>query len=250
MNKENNKNKVLGYFEALPKSTQGIVSDTILKVIGKRRGPEGYRLDRDCIQNLECHSRDGFSPYSHNKGGLVYQNFTNLMDYFGSGHTPAHEEAAKEIERQTNQVYESVSQDVYEGHKPLCLKLNIGENEATYHSIREFTKTSESLTEDETEELYEMLREIENLEGERLTNESSSIMHELRFMYHGKESGVHTASVSAALNTEGPYHRTSISWAPSVFCEGSKEVEIKWRNNKELKEKLEKALKLVSKAIF
>lgn len=87
-------------------------------------------------------------------------------------------------------------------------------------------------------------------EFEALSDENSTVMHEFRFMYHGRENGLHSASVSAAVNLEAPYHRSSISWARDVFCEGGKEVEITWRNQAELKRKLAKALKQVSKAVF
>ena len=239
-----------GYFENLNETAKEIVKEAILKAAQDRKGPEGYKSDEECLEDVECHARDGFMPFSHNRGGLTYRNFTDLMAYFGGGYTVAHEGAANAIQGQIDYTFQSISEDVYTDHKSICLELNIGENECSYCTLQEFEETSENLTENQKVELRKMMNEIQEMESERLSGSENTIMHELRFMYHGKENGVHSASVSAAVNTEGPYHRSSISWSPSTFCEGAKEIEIKWRNNAELKRKLDKAFAKVSKVIF
>lgn len=243
-------NKSESNFPLLSKRIQSIIEDAILKTAQERNGPEGYKTDDESIEEIEFKSCDGFMAFDHNRGGLTYRNFTDLMDYFGNGHVPAHEGVAKEIQRQIDYSLESLSESVYEDHKSLCLELNIGETECQYHAIDQYIRTSDNLTDAQKTELKQMLNEIQGGEYDSLSGDDNSIMHEIRVMYHGKIGGVHTASVSAALNTEGPYHRSGISWAPGVFCEGAKEVEITWRNNAELKRKLDKALKKVSKEIF
>ena len=240
-----------GYFEGLSEKTKEIVKEAIFKAADERKGPEGYKSREDALGSIECHARDGFSPYSHNKGGLVYRNFTNVMGYWGSGYTVAHEGAAKEIERQFDLTLQSISEAIYNDHASLCLELGISEKDCNYHGLGEFEKTSENLNDSQRKELESMIREIQDMECEGLSGNDSSIMHELQFFYHGKDSkGFHSASVSAAVNTEAPYHRQSIPWASSVFCEGVKEIEIQWRNNAELKRKLDKAFAKVSKMIF
>ncbi len=233
-----------GYFENLNETAKEIVKEAILKAAQDRNGPEGYKSDEECLEDVECHARDGFMPFSHNRGGLTYRNFTDLMAYFGGGYTPAHEGAAKEIERQIEYSLKLLSEETYKEFKDRLdfESKGIEENDCNYHWMYEASKTHE--------ELEEVTKYIEEGEHSYLNDDSSSIMHELRFMYHGKENGVHSASVSAAVNTEGPYHRSSISWSPSTFCEGAKEIEIKWRNNAELKRKLDKAFAKVSKVIF
>jgi len=241
------------YFDELFTSTQEIVKDAILKAAKERNGPEGWKSDNECIDEVECRSRDGFIPFSHNKGGLIYRNFTDLMGYWGNGYTPAHEGAAKEIERQTGGALKQVSEIMAEriGEKDMQYYFGNDISKVNYCNLYELSEVLNKQDKtDSADKMANWANEIQDVENEQLVGECSSIMHELRFMYHGCEDDLHSASVSAALNTEGPYHRPCISWAPEVFCEGAKEIEIKWRNNAELKRKVEKALKQVSKAIF
>ena len=230
-----------GYFDGLNQNAQNIVKEAILKAASDRNGPEGYKQEDECLEPVECRSRDGFIPFGHNKGGLLYINFTDLMGYWGGGYTPSHAGAASEIERQIDFNLNAAQDYILVEYNDIFKMKNVSPNDVNYHALHE-TKDKE---------LIKIAEELSESEHENLSDENSSIMHEFRFMYHGvNDKGVHEASVSAALNTEGPYHRSSISWAPNVFCEGSKEIEIKWKNNAELKRKLDKALKQVSKAIF
>jgi hypothetical protein len=231
------------YFDELPVSTQKIVKEAILKAASDRRGPEGCKDDNDCIEPIECRSRDGFTPYNHNKGGLVYRNFTHLMGYWGGGYTVSHAGAAKEIERQIELSFKYLRKSIFEKHKALLESKGITENQCDYYIIYELAEKDSDL------ECVE--RDIENGESEALNDSENSIMHEIQVKYEGKNfKGLHVAYVSAAVNTEGPYHRSHISWAPGVFCEGVEGVQIKWSTNAELKRKLEKALVKVCKAVF
>jgi len=93
--------------------------------------------------------------------------------------------------------------------------------------------------------------ELESGQCELDPDGQCSVMYQLRVMYHPQDDdGVYSASVSAVVNTEGPYHRSSISWAPSVFCEGSKEIKIEYRTVAEFETKLKDSLDLVIKEIF
>lgn len=231
------------YFDALPKSIQKIVKDLILDAAENRNGPEGWISDEEAIEKVECYARPGFIPHSFNKGGLEYRNFTDLMSYWGGGHHVAHKDADKEIERQIEYNFQALREDTFEKFNELLTSKGLKESDCKYHTIQELVDKGDL-------ELKNVLKYIEDNECEYLSGQDSSIMHSIRFMYHGKVDGVHYASVSAAINTEGPYHRSHISWAPDVFCEGAKEIEIKWTNQKELKVKLKKALAKVTKEIF
>lgn len=247
--------KTDGYFENLPKSTQEIVKERILDAAENRHGPEGWKSDAECVEDIECQSRDGFIPFNHNRGGLVYQNFTDLMAYWGGGYTCAHEGAAKEIQRcidlnldeyipdaMAEIIGESNMEKYFSGDKS---KLNYGDLNQLACTLEKQGHTESA------DEVFKWVNKIQDLEHDYLSGESESIMHEIRVMYHGQDSnGMHSASVSAAVNTEGPYHRSHISWAPNVFCEGAKEVEVSWKTNAELKRVLTKALATVSKAVF
>lgn len=237
------------YFNSLSTATQDIVKQTLFRAY-ENVEPQGYKDDESCLESIECERRDGFIPNSYNHGGLIYRNFTDLMEYFGSGFKVFHEEVAEDIQKQIDYAFETIRQDIFEDHKNLCLRNNIDVDNCDYWSLQQFVETSNNLTHEEKKELNQMLNDIQEMESERLSGDDSSIMHELRFMYHGKENGLHSASVSAAINTEAPYHRSSISWAKDVFCEGSNEVEIAWKTDKELKSKLAKALKHVTGKVF
>lgn len=229
-----------GYFDSLPQSTQDLIREAILDAAQNRRGPEGWKSDDECLEDIECRRRDGFIPFSHNRGGLVYQNFSDLMAYWGGGYSVAHSGADAQIQRQIESSLNYAKESILEKHGEALKAKGITPDNLNYHSLYD--------TEDE--DLQRIAEYLSKAEHDNLSGDDSSIMHEFRVMYHGLEDGEHRASVSAAVNTEGPYHRSHISWAPNVFCEGSKEVEITWKTEKQLKARLTKALAEVSKAVF
>lgn len=232
-----------GYFEGLPQGTQEIIRDLILDAAENRAGPEGWKSNEEAIEQIECHSRDGFIRSSFNYGGLEYRNFACLMDYFAGGYSVAHAKANAEIRRQIKYSLQLLRESTFEKYKDLLTTHGVALKDTEYLNIQECVDNG-------ADELTPVLRYIEDNESEYLGGENSSIMHSIRVMYHGKVDGTHSASVSAAVNTEGPYHRSAISWAPSVFCEGAKEVEIEWTNQAELKKVMRDALAKVSKAVF
>lgn len=204
-------------YNDLSDSTKNLIKELILEH-QKQIEPSGYKNPKDAFEEIEFERRDGFIPNSLNKGGLLWRNFTTLREYYGSGYEPANQKAAKEIERQINYDHE-ISLKVFK---------------------EKFPNEKSDINNDN---YYEIL-------SRNLSDDYSSIMHEIRFMYHGVENKKHYASISVALNTEGPYHRSHISWAPNVFCEAAKEVEIRWSNNTELKSKLNKHLKKLINEMF
>jgi hypothetical protein len=196
------------------------------------------------IEELECHSRDGFIASSHNKGGFRVRVFTDIATLNNSGYVVAHEKAQAEIERQIEYGYKQASEITYERFKAFFDAHKIEPKDVNYCHLSNLQIKSGSNTFDEVVEY------IQDAEHECLGGSENTIMFEVRFMYHGCENGIHSASVSAAVNTESPYHREKISWAPNVFCEGGKEVEITWRKNNGLKLKLKRALNKVTSEVL
>lgn len=226
-----------GYFEDLAEGTKTIVKDLI-----EKHFEDNCEVFYQTTEELECKRRDGFIPHSFNRGGMEVNGFTDLMSIHGSGTMPSHAKARAEIERQIDQGFKSCAEHCFEKFKDLAEKHELKEEDFNHYTIHEIAQTHE--------EFEEVERYIEDSEMEFLGISDSSIMYSIRFMYHGIVDGKHSASVSAAVNTEGPYHRSRISWAPEVFCEGAKEVEIEWGNQTQLKDKLDKALKKVCKEVL
>ena len=236
-----------GYFENLRLSTKDIVKELILKHAENRNGPDGYKSDTECLEDIECHSRDGFIPFSHNKGGLDYNNFCTLSDYNNGGYVPASPKAASEIERQIEYSYSMARDMLAEKIGPLDMEhfFNDDKENLSYHGLSELEENLKKSGDTEKAlKVSQWLREYESIEQDCFNGDSDSIMHQLRFFYHGKDAkGIHQASIVAVINCEGPYHRAGRN-------EGCKEIEIQWRNNAELKRKLDKALAKASKAVF
>lgn len=190
------------------------------------------------FEEIEHKSRDGFICASHNKGGYTLTGFSDIMSIVGSGCHPTNKEAREDIDRQYEYHMDCVAESTYENFEELFDKHGLTREQAYYHDIYNMSEKNEDFS--------EVLHFIENAEQE---DTEMSVMYQLRVMYHGKkDSGWYHASVSAVVNTEGPYHRSGIGWSPNTFCEGGKEVEINYRNEKEFKRILEKTLcELVSK---
>jgi hypothetical protein len=226
------------YFDQLPKSTQEIVSELILEASENHHDACG----RD-VEQIECRSRSGFIPSSSNYGGMQINQFTDLAYFWGGGHSVSHKEANADIQRQIEQCFAYHSEHVFEKFETLLNAKKITKEQCNYHDLQDLAKTDG--------DLYEVAQYCENSEMDFLSGDDSSIMLQVRFLYHGRdEKGLFTASVSCAVNTEGPYHRSRISWAPGVFCEGSKEVEISWKNDRELKKTLKATLKTLTEQVF
>lgn len=225
-----------GYFQDLPQDVQDLVRELMSETIEQ---VEGWKSTEETFEDLECRRRDGFIPSRGNRGGLVSNQFTDLSNLWGSGDRVAHVKAQAEIERQIEYGLECARKSYFENNKAELIKVGVLNAESvSYHDLCD--KGHSALAED-----------FSDCEYENLSDESSSIMFQVRFLYHGiNEDGKHEASVSCAVNTEGPYHRSSIPWTSNVFCEGASEVEIEWTAKRELKAKLAKALNETSSKIF
>jgi hypothetical protein len=167
------------------------------------------------IEAVECRARDGFMPFSHNCGGWEATAF----DYLNHGLSYSSKEANAQIEKTMQQAMEYGLSEMGLPKDTKWADLNLSEEQE--EALREH---EDSYLEDET------------------------IMVSFRVLYHGvDENGKHSASVSAAINWEAPYHRSHISWMPGFKCETAKEVEVTWKNLREAKTKIKAALAKVGR---
>lgn len=229
------------YYPALPKSTRAVIKGLCEEVFNDNC--ETWGKGEAEAEELEYQPRDGFSPFSHNHGGIIVRDFSSVQMITGSGRFPAHEKAAAEIQRQYDYHLECVAEAAASKFTIELAARKLSEKDCYYREAQELEEKFPN------DDFFSELRQwIENAECEG--DSESTIMYEIQFMYHGETKKKHTASVSCAVNTEGPYHRRHISWAPNVFCEGAKEIEITWTTERELKSKLKKALEKCAKEIF
>jgi hypothetical protein len=227
------------YFDQLPVKTQSLVSELLTEAMQNN----GHRLcvERDAEQ-IECRSRDGFIPFAHNLGGVEINSFTDLGYFWGGGYSVSHVEANSQIKKLIATSFEMHAESIFETYKDLLTAKKITVEQCNYHDMNDLAEKDS--------ELLDIAHELENTEMDFLSGDENSIMFQIRFMYHGKADGKHTASVSCAVNTEGPYHRSHISWAPGVFCEGVKEIEIEWKSDAGLKKTLSATLKTLVSKVF
>lgn len=225
------------YFEQLPDDVRDLVRNMVADTIEQ---VDGWKSTDETLSDVECHARSGFMPHSFNRGGIEANQFTDLAALESRGYSVSHKGAQKAIESSMECGRTYARESFYESNTEELNALGIKSPKSKkleYHALYDMGQGR-------------LAEELDQCVQENLSDDSSSIMFSVRFMYHGTEDGIHSASVSCAVNTEGPYHRQSIPWAPDVFCEGAKEVEIKWTTLAQLKRELSKALKLTSEKVF
>lgn len=152
--------------------------------------------DRD-IEELEFQSRDGFIANSFNWGGINKIGYTSLSWVQSTGYNSGSTEFNKKLDEYIEYNLKLA--------KEAALELKI-----------------DTSTEDGQEKLWE-------IEFEHLSDDSSSILIDARFMYHGEN----TASFSVSLNaSDAPYFR-------SKHCDKALEVEIEWVDAVDLEKQLD-----------
>ena len=229
---------MIGYFSDLSDDQKELVRELVESTIDQ---VAGWKYGEDLFEEIECVSRSGFFAFDSNRGGLRARQFTDVYGLEGSGTSVSHEGAQKEIKRQIAYAYECAREAFFKVNSAKLIALGIKsvtDEKLNYHDLYEMKQGT-------------LAEELSEYERENMSGDDSSIMFETRFLYHGAdENGLHSASVSCAVNTEGPYHRSHIPWSPGVFCEGAKEIEITWKTTAGLKKSLAKALKQTSEVIF
>lgn len=225
-----------GYFNELPalqrKMIERMTVAAFEEYVRDTFGQEGSYT----IKSLECRSRDGFIPHSHNKGGVEVIGFTDLQCIQGSGYFPVNKEARDKIQGLIDSNLQYAAESFFEKHQALFEKYNLTVADAYYHRIEEIENSPNP-------EFDGLTNEIMEYENEHLSGDYSSVMYQIRVMYHGKDaSGVHSLSVFASISaSDAPYHRSSDVLA---------EQRITWKTGKGLKTKLAKALRKACEGAF
>jgi len=173
-------------------------------------GLDHYQDDvKELISSIEYESRDGFWANADNRGGLLIRLLTTVGELVGSGnHMGFNDSAIKEIERQYGVGLEYALEGFKVDHADDIKGIPL--DRLNYHDLYELGRG-------------DLAEKLSELESESNNGDNESIMIEIRMMYHGEDRW----SVSAVINTEGPYHRQSISWAKEIKCEHGKEFEVK-----------------------
>lgn len=145
------------------------LADQIADTIEAFLSDLGYNKDR--ISALECRSRDGFSPYSHNKGGFEAIAFSDQACMIGMGGT-GFENADATMEK-----YEQFDIEQFEG--------SFGVKYADW-------------TEEQKEEF----------DNSRYADSEATVLFSTDVMYQGVERGIHTVNVRMCVCVkDAPYHR-------------------------------------------
>lgn len=248
-------NKQLNNWSTLSGTTKDIINEVMRDTAKNRSGPKSETSFDECISDIEYEDHSGFIAFESNCGGVTYTDFVTLFDYITLGRTPKHTKASEQIKSLLKSSLTMIQGELSEEISETLMKFYF-KGDKTKLSFENLSEMEENLRVN-TKLQYDAvvvqgyLDRFKDLEHSYLTDEQSTVMHELCFLYHGKdEQGCHTATVSAAVNTEAPYHRKSIPWTPETFCEGGTEIDIKWKNNAELKRKLTKAFNKASEGTF
>lgn len=164
---------------------------------------------------IECRSRDGFAPHSHNHGGYEKQYLTDLGSVSGSGIEIGNYTTELAGTQETEALDNFINYDATDAQK-LILK-SIPKEKQNYHDLTELghAKIADAMD----EYCNEWLR-------------GDAIWYGFRAMYEGQRGAWHTVVFYSCAN-RSEYHG-------AFQGDTLHEVEIKFRNLKELEEKLEK----------
>lgn len=231
----NKKCENLGYYKELPLEIQELIQKILEEHFNKNILVDTWGQNGSfSIDEIECERRDGFIPHSFNKGGIEIKGFSDLFAVWGSGYYPKNKKSLKAIEKTIYYSLDCAKESFFEHNKEILNKYKLSLDDINYHDLKD----------SKYDEIKSLAEKYSEYEDKNLQGDYSTIMYSIRFMYHGKDSkGIHTASISAAINTEAPYHRQH-------YDDNSKEIEISWRKESGLKTKLIKALKFVCGEVF
>lgn len=176
---------------------------------------EGYGLRED-PEKIECRSRDGFIPHSHNHGGYDRTFQTDLHTFLSTGCGLCEGYDTETAEKQRQKAYESWSEGDMSDDAKKALK-DIPKDKWNYHDLDEL-------------DLLWIAEELDEYESEWLSD--SPIEFGYRAMYEGKQGAWHTLMIYCVASGDRYY---GINRGDTIA-----EFDIKFRNEKELSEKLEK----------
>lgn len=197
-----------------------IMEEAFELVTDERSDAYPYEFE-SAFEELEYQRRDGFIPYSENKGGAQITVFETVPLIMGSGSYPASVAAQNQIT------------SGHEDNRELALQ-DLGLSDKT------------ELTEQQSEALYEK---------QDVYGADDTIMFQVTVYYHGTERGVHSATVQVLVNWEWPYHRSQSAVSrclgrASGPTEEFIETTVRWRTNRSGRPKILAAIKNGIKKLF
>lgn len=83
---------------------------------------EGLELDAERLETIEFRSRDGFSPHSHNKGGMQWSFFADAFNMYLNG------SGFKEVDDELNQWY-AYNEELYREDQGLSEDAELSEEQ-------------------------------------------------------------------------------------------------------------------------
>jgi len=147
------------------------IADGIVEALKDFASSLKFRNER--IEDLECRSRDGFSPYSHNKGGISCAAFRD--QYSCQFETTGFKNADKTIEKYRK------------------------------YNVEHFLNDNPAIPKDESEWSDE---QREKFDEYQMNDSESTVLYSLDAMYHGIERGVHSLNLRICVCVkDAPYHR-------------------------------------------
>lgn len=164
-----------GFFEELPDSTRDIVERLLLEAMEEHCNQELYGVEARAI---ECRSRDGFSPFSHNKGGVNVTGYTDLMYMQGSGYYPSAKKSSELINSIIDNSLQLATEQFFEENNELLTKNGFDSVSKVSHR---------DLLDSENKEVQALSEELSEFENEYLSGDENSVMFEIRAMYHGMD---------------------------------------------------------------
>lgn len=204
-----------------------VTSDAFEKVSRAYELFGGTTNESGKIEEIEHVSRDGFA--SRNDGGYQGTGFTDISMLVGSGRQGnLPDKAEKAVEDSYNQGL-GYALDAFKEEYADEIK-DIPEDKLNYHDLYELGKGS----------LAEKLSELEYSQN---SDEQSTVMFQIRTMFHNEGPENLLFTIQGAVNWEAPYHRPKGQWEDYFQSEVEfTETEMK-SNMNEVVEKVKAELK-------
>ncbi len=188
---------------------------------------ECYKID-DKPEAIECCSRDGFIPYSDNRGGYTLAGF--FFNYYNASEFTGNTQAQDELQKISDYNFECGVEQFLDDNPTLK---NLDVELINYHDLYEMKLGSLA------EELDEYCHDDQ---------ESYMVTYEVR--YQGFENGYHYFLIQSAFNWEYPYHRSSMpAWAGGGSNEVWSSETIETKSVSTLKKQVMAKLRKVHKGI-
>lgn len=182
-----------GLDEAYPELDKKIKD--MVEAATEKIGDAFEMLVRGEVEQIEHKSRDGF--ISSNDGGYQSNSFSDvgMLVGMGLGDLPSKAQDAiqKQYEYGLEMALETFKKDYADEIK------DIPEDKLNYHDLYDMDKG-------------DLAEKLSNLESEMNGDEQSTVMFQIRVMFHNNGPENLSFTVQGAINWEAPYHRPKGQW--------------------------------------